>query len=258
MNRKKLFSLFVFLLFITLASMFFLRTNIQQRVRDLPDMVKDSVLNIVTEYNSANYYVTNHSIAGQQYKLCQYISKRSGLEIRIFPENDLKSAIKGLKNGNYDIIAQNIPITSENRKYLSFTVPTTKNKQIFVQRKANPEDSTNLFLSNQIDLAGRTICVSQCSPVILRLKNLSEEIAEPIYIKEMTGYTSEQLIGLVAEKKIDYAVVDREIAIWNKSLYPNIDFEMNISFLQLQAWAVRPTSPILLDSLNIWISEFKK
>jgi ABC-type amino acid transport substrate-binding protein len=249
MNRKNLFSLFVFLLFIAIATMFLLRTNIQQGLRDLPNMVKDSVLNVVTEYDS---------LAGMQYELCQYISKRSGLEIRIFPENDLKSAIKGLKNGNYDIIAQNIPITSENRQYLSFTVPITKNVQVFVQRKVSPEDSANLFLRNQIDLAGQTICVSRCSPVILRLKNLSEEIAEPIYIKEMTGYTSEQLIGLVAEKKIDYAVVDKEIAVRNESRYPNIDFGMNISFLQLQAWAVRPTSPILLDSLNSWISEFKK
>ncbi|MDR0546659.1 MAG: glutamine ABC transporter substrate-binding protein, partial [Dysgonamonadaceae bacterium] len=30
----------------------------------------------------------------------------------------------------------------------------------------------------------------------------------------------------------------------------------DISFTQLQAWAVRKSSPVLLDSLNVWMTEY--
>jgi membrane-bound lytic murein transglycosylase MltF len=70
----------------------------------------------------------------------------------------------------------------------------------------------------------------------------------------MEGYTQEQILYMVAYKQIDYAVVDKRIALKNKKLFPEIDMETDISFTQLQAWAVRKNSPILLDSLNCWIS----
>jgi membrane-bound lytic murein transglycosylase MltF len=226
--------------------------------RDLPEIQKDNTLNIVTEYNSVDYYVSGDSTAGLQYELCKYIEKRSGLTVQVFLENNLDISITELKKKTYDIIARNIPITNENKQLLAFTIPITQNKQVLVQRKPSDNDSTALFIRNQIDLANQTIYVTPNSPAILRLNNLSEEIAEPIHIKEITDYTSEQLIYMVAKKEINYTVVDKEIAAKNKLLFPELDFNMDVSFTQLQAWALRKTSPVLLDSLNVWISDFKK
>jgi membrane-bound lytic murein transglycosylase MltF len=227
-------------------------------IRDFEEIKKGDELNVVTEYNSVDYYVSGDSIAGLQYELCKYIGERSGLIVRIFLENNLEVSISDLKANVYDIIARNIPITNENKQSLAFTVPITQSKQVLVQRKPSENDSTALFIRNQIDLAKQTIYITPNSPAILRLNNLSEEIAEPIYIKEITDYTSEQLIYMVAKKEINYTVVDKEIAAKNKILFPDLDFGMDISFTQLQAWALRKTSTVLLDSLNIWISDFKK
>ena len=188
--------------------------------------------------------------------MCQYIARRSGLKVQIYLENDLETAIRKLDNNEYDVIAQNIPITKENKRFLAFTVPITQNKQVLVQRKKNKTDSV-LFISNQLDLANETIYVTNNSPSILRLNHLSEEIAEPIHIKEVEGYTSEQLIYMVANKEIDYAVVDKGFALKNSKLFPDLDFNTDISFTQLQAWAVRKNAPVLLDSLNIWITAFE-
>jgi len=90
----------------------------------------------------------------------------------------------------------------------------------------------------------------------MRLENLAEEIAEPVHVREIGGYTSEQLIYMVDSREIDYAVIDEQIASKNAKLYPNLDFKTAISFMQLQAWAVRANSPVLLDSLNVWINDF--
>jgi membrane-bound lytic murein transglycosylase F len=37
-----------------------------------------------------------------------------------------------------------------------------------------------------------------------------------------------------------------------------IDVETDISFTQLESWAVRKESPILLDSLDSWLSRYRR
>ena len=260
-NAKQSIVIPVFLFLTTLLIMYstsFVKEWIVTKPkRDLPEIKAKKTLAVVTEYNSLDFYVSGDSIAGSQYELCRYIAQRSGLTIHIFLENDFETAIKKLENNTYDVIAQNIPITNENKQFLAFTVPITQNKQVLLQRKRNTADSV-LFIASQLDLANQTIYVTKNSPAILRLNHLAEEIAEPIHIKEITGYTSEQLIYMVAKKEIDYAVVDKEIAIKNAPMFPELDFSTDISFTQLQAWALRKTSPVLLDSLNVWITAFKK
>ena len=261
MNTKRLFATLTFLLsiaLIILLSVLFIRDwKATKSKRDLPEIKAAETLAVVTEYNSRDFYVSGDSVSGSQYELCRYISNRSGLKIKIYLENDLETAIKKLKDNLYDVIAQNIPITNESKQSLAFTVPITQNKQVLVQRKRNDNDSV-LFIDNQLKLAGETVYVTKNSSAILRLKHLSEEIAEPIHIKEIAGYTSEQLIYMAAEKEIDYAVVDNEFASRNAQLFPDLDFNTDISFTQLQAWAVRKNAPVLLDSLNVWITAFKQ
>ncbi|MDR1610604.1 MAG: transporter substrate-binding domain-containing protein [Candidatus Symbiothrix sp.] len=212
--------------------------------------MKDKTLNVVTELDSED------SIAGFQYELCKYIGKRSDLTVQIISENNFDLCIKGLQNNTYDIIARNIPITNENKQYLAFTVPVTVGNQVLVQRKSDEPDSTQIFIHNQIDLADKTIYVIKNSAATLRLRNLSEEIAESIHIREISDNSSEHLIYMVCDREIDYAVVDKTLAQKIASQLPEIDYGMDIGFNQLQAWAVRPSSPVLLDSLNVWITDF--
>jgi len=237
--------------------MYLLSNGLMRTKRDLPEIINTGgTLNVVTEYNSTDYKINNDSVVDlQQNKLLQYVAQRSGLSVKLFFEKDLDIAIRKLENNIYDVIAQNIPVTNESKMRLTFTVPVAQSKQVLVQRKLNDADSV-LFISNQLDLANQTIYITKASPVIQRLKHLSEEIAEPINIKEIPGYTSEQLINSVAKKEIDYAVVDKDFILKNAASYPELDFSADISFTQLQAWAVRKNAPVLLDSLNAWIKEF--
>jgi len=257
MNRKQLYILFIFLLFFAILIMYLLSGNSVKSKRDLPEIKIDSVLNIVTEYHSINFQVDDVSTAEFQYEFRRFIAQRSGLTIRLFFENDLETAIRKLENNIYDVIAHNIPVTDENKKSFAFTVPVTQSKQVLVQRKRNDSDSV-LYIANQLDLANQTIYVTKNSPAILRLKHLAEEIAEPIYIREIAGCTSVQLINSVAQKKIDYAAVDRKIILKSIEFFPELDFSTDISFTQLQTWALRKTSPVLLDSLNVWITAFQE
>ena len=235
MNTPKLAKIYFALLLIAAAVMFnlwyFGKSYRKYTPRDFADIKHEGILRVVTEYNEIGYYVSGDSMKGLQYELCKAIGNQSGLEVQIFIENDLENSIKGLLEQQYDIIARNIPVTTANKDNLSFSDPITLSKHVLVQRVKN--DSSDVpFIRNQIELAKKTLYIAKNSPNILRLKNLSEEIADTIYIKEDEHYKDEQLLYMVANGDIDYAVVDQQIAFNNKKRFPQIDCGTDITFTQ--------------------------
>ncbi len=108
------------------------------------------------------------------------------------------------------------------------------------------------------ELAKKTLYVPANSPAILRIRNLSHEIGDTIYIKEDLLYGAEQLAMMVASGEIEYAVCDEGVAAKIARSIPEIDYATLIGFTHLEAWAVSEKSPVLLDSLNVWIEQVKK
>jgi membrane-bound lytic murein transglycosylase MltF len=219
--------------------------------RDCPEIRSEGILRIVTEYNQLGYFVAGDTIEGFQYELSRAIAELSGLEIQTFLEMSLPESFSGLENNRYDIIARNIPVTSEIKDSYLFTDPVVLNRQVLVQRTAEANRSIPP-IRNQLELAGKTLYIPEESPALLRIINLQHEIGDTVYTIQEDRYSTEQLIIMVAKGDIDYAVCDHRIAAISKKILPEIDIDTDISFTQLQSWAVRKTSPILRDSLNTW------
>lgn len=229
----------------------------QGHPRDYAEIEKSGILKVVTEYNSLSYYVDGDTISGFNYDLIQAFARDKGLEIEITPEMSFEKRFEGLSNGTYDIIAYSIPVTSDLKDSIFLTQPITLNKQVLVQRKAINENDTT-FISNQLELAHKTLNVIKGSPSILRIHNLGNEIGDTIYINEIEKYGSEQLMAMVAQGDIDYAVCDESIAKASIDLYPQLDIKTYISFTQFYSWGVSKQSPVLLDSLDTWLKKFTK
>lgn len=262
MRTKKLLKLYIVLLMITVATMIMLWSILPQKTakfqpRDYPDIQKEGVLRIITEYNLLGYYVSGDTIEGFQYELSQAIAQLSGLEIQTQLEMSLANSFEALQTNQCDIIARNIPITSEMNEKYRFTDPIVLNKQVLIQRTAKANNGVKP-VRNQLHLAGQTIHIPKNSPARLRLENLGVEIGDTIYIVEDTLYSGEQLAIMVAKGDIDYAVCDLQIAKQSQKLLTEIDIQTDISFTQLQSWAVRKDSPILLDSLNSWFKQIRE
>ena len=91
----------------------------------------------------------------------------------------------------------------------------------------------------------------------MRLQILGLEIGDTIYVVEDELYSTEQLMIMVAKGDIDYAVCAQKIARMNQKNLKEVDILTDGSFTQLQSWAVRKDSPVLLDSLNSWLQQIK-
>ena len=226
-------------------------------IRDYPEIMESGVLYAITEYNAISYHAQEDTISGLHYELLQAFAKEKGLKVEIKPEMSMEKRIAGLENGEYNILANNVLVSSDRKDSLLFTHPLLLSKQVLVQRKQNSENDTN-YIHNHLELSNKTLHVVKGSPSVYRIRNLSNEIGDTIYIKEVDKYGMEQLLVMVSYGEIDYAVCDENIAQASINELPNLDIETNISFTQFYSWGVHKECPILLDSLNAWIDRYKQ
>lgn len=225
--------------------------------REYQEIAADGTLNVATEYNSISFFVDGDTVTGFHYELIEAFARSKGMKAKITPVMSFEQRLEGLSNGTFDLIACGLPATSELKDSLLLTDPIFLNKQVLVQRKAQGENDS-LFIKSQLDLAGKTLHVVKGSPAILRIRNLGNEIGDTIFVNEIDKYGSEQLIALVAHGDIDYAVCDESIARAATDSLPQLDINTAISFTQFYSWGVSKQSPVLLDSLNAWLSRFRE
>lgn len=224
--------------------------------RDYPEIISSGILRAVTEYNVVSFHVKDDTIQGFDYELLQAFATEKGLKLEITPEMSFTKRLDGISEGRYDLLAAGTTITSELRDSLLFTRPLLLNKQVLVQRKQQQE-TDSLYIHNQLELAHKTLYVTKDSPALLRIHNLIDEIADTIYIQEIDRYGTEQLIAMVAEGDIDYAVCDEYIARTFIGQYTNLDINTDISFTQFYAWGIGKYAPALRDSLDSWLEAYQ-
>ncbi len=226
-------------------------------IRNYDEIKESGVLKVATEYNSTSFYVDGDTLAGFHYSLIHAFAKSKNLEVEIVPVMGFDERLKGLNQGIYDVIAYNMPITTVLKDSISFTIPILLDKQVLVQRH-NTAKNDSTYIDSQLKLAGQTIHIVKGSPSRLRIENMGNEIGDTIYISEVDKYGPEQLIAMVAHGDIDYVVCEKEIVDALIDSFPNIDAKTEIGFPQFHGWAVNKQSTELLDSINHWLTNYKK
>lgn len=225
--------------------------------RSYEAIVQSGVIRAVTEYNSISFHAKEDTIGGLHYELLQAFAREKGLKADISPEMNMDKRMEGLQNGTFDILANNVLISSGRKDSMLFTHPILTSRQILVQRKAQDENDT-IHIGSLLELANKTVHIVKGSPSVLRIQNLSNEIGDTIYIQEIEKYGQEQLLAMVANGDIDYAICDEGLARKTLTDLPQLDIETAISFPQFYSWGVHPKNTTLLDTLNGWLENYKQ
>lgn len=231
--------------------------------RDLGDIRERGRLVALTDYNSISYFIYRGEPMGFQFELLQEFANYIQIELEIITENDLRLSFEMLNDGRIDLMALNLTINNERRERVQFTHPISQTRQVLVQkrpenwRSMTMDQIDDIMVRSLLDLSDRTVYVQSESSYAQRLKNLQSEIGDTIHIVEVP-MEAEELIALVASGEISFTVSDENIAMVNRTYYPDLDLETPVSFEQNLAWAVRKTgSEQLLVELNKWIDSFK-
>ena len=250
--------LYLVLLLLVIAVMLYLRTHSGGEVsppptagRDYPEIRREGTLRLLTAYTEGGVHAEGGELTGAVYTLAKKLQERSGLRVEVILENSWERALQLLSDGGADLVVRPMASTADvdTTRFLLFGQQTS-GPLFLVQRRA---DSTTL-VSRQIELGGRTITLPKGSPFALFIEHLSEEIGDSIHLDIDSLYQAEQLAMRVASGKITYTVcTDTEAKAFSKA-FPELDCSIPLSYSFRTAWLLRHTSPVLRDSLSIWMA----
>lgn len=235
------------------------------KIPTLSEIKKRGKIIALTGYNAYSYFIYKGKTMGFEYELLKRFGKKLGLDVEIKIEKSIGEMFNKLNKGEGDLIAFNLTVTNERKLKVNFTNYLNTTKQVLVQRmpynwrKLTKDQINSQIILNTLDLDGKTIHVRHSSSYLVRLNNLVQESGIDIkIIKADDSLSTEDLIQLVAEGKIDYTISDENIAHVNQEYFPILDISTPVSFEQKIAWAVNQKSDSLLIELNNWISDFTK
>lgn len=210
-------------------------------------------IDVAIEFAPLSLYMYEDTLGGFNYDLLRLVAKKQGIGIKFHPMTSLSESLRLLSDGIYDIVAAQVPATSEFKDKYLFTEAIFLDKQALVQKK----DSAGIPpVRTQLDLARKTVCTAKGSPAVARIANLAREIGDTIFVKEL-DYSQEQLFLLVAAGEEDFAVINGKTAKALASDYPGIDISTAVSFNQFQSWALAKGNTGLLERLDKWLSEIR-
>jgi len=224
---------------------------------DLDEIKESGVLRAITTFSPTGYFLYKGQAMGFEYEMLHRLAKSIGVDLEIVLAKNVDSVIPMLNRGDGDIIALGFTIMGNRKEEISFTDPYLITYQSLVQkkpdnwRKISRDNVKKKLATDIVDLIRDTVSVRKNTSYYDRLSKLSNELGDTIYINVLPGeFTDEEIIKMVADGKIKYTVIDNNIAEINKSYYPNIDTDTQISLSQRIAWAVRKNSPELLIKMN--------
>ncbi len=210
----------------------------------------------VTDYNSISYFVYRGTPMGFHYELLKSLSDYLNVKLEVIVSNDIDESLRMLNDGECDLLALNLTVTKERSKSMLFTNPIYQTRQVLVQR-TDHTDPHYLPIRNQLEIAGKTIYLQTGTVFSERLRSLSNEIGDTIYIQEMDHYDVETIIRLISEGEVDFTVCDESVAMVNATYYDNIDVSTEISFPQNIAWATNQQDIELNEKINQWLTSYK-
>jgi len=229
----------------------------------LDRVLRQGTLNVITDYNSMNYFIYRGQPMGFQYEMLEHFSSSLGVKLKIRIEENLEKAFDQLADQKTDLIAIGLTVTGERRKRFDFTEPLLVTRQVLVQRLpdnwrrlATRDELEAKLLRSSLELGGKTIYVQEGSVFRKRLEVLAEETGDSIIIID-DKRDVEELVEAVSKGQIEYTVADEHMALLFLKIYPDIDVRTPLSFEQRLAWALnKEQDNELLNEINAWLAGF--
>lgn len=230
--------------------------NRNQKIKDWPEIEKNGRLYVLADSSSIGFSNKKGDVSGFQYEIVKAFADTMGLELAVTEENNILKSISLLQSGEYNIIANFTPTTTEFNDKVKFTQPFFSTRQVLVQKMISDSVAQPRTIKRVLELGNDSIYIPENSAYKLRLQYLSDEIANPIVIIELADKSTEQMVQMVACGKIKQTICDERFAQKLKEKYPVLDISVPIGFDQNMAWMVHIKSPLLLEKLNEFLSDF--
>jgi membrane-bound lytic murein transglycosylase F len=214
----------------------------------------------LTDKNSLDYFIYRGEPMGFQLGLLRSFADYLDVPLKIIATNDISKLYYYLDMNVGDVIACNLPVTGEGKRKVHFSQTLLETRLVLVQRKSGGGRKKFPFklIRSPSGFSGDTLYLQRNlfnKPLLARFFNRA---GRNLTVIEETEKNAEQLIGMVAEGKIDYTICDENVVMMVKRVYPNLDAEYSLSGFHDYGWAVIHSSDSLYLKINEWITGIKK
>ncbi len=213
---------------------------------DTDSVSKDS-LRVAMLFGPNDYFYFAGQSMGYNYEMVQNYAFFSDKKLKVLQFRSEKEMFIKLREKEVDLVAASIYETKVLKSMFHFTAHQDPSYLVLVQLIGLNT------LTEPHELRGKKVHVLNHSSAYERLKNLNVETGGTIEIVVMpdTLHTG-NLIEMVAQKKIEYAVADHKTASLFREAYPKLDIRLRIGFLQRNGWLVRQNCDSLINSIEQW------
>lgn len=233
---------------------------------DIAEIRQRGVLRAIMEYNSVSFFIYKGQRLGFEYELMQRLAASLGVRLEVVVARSSDDPYNLLNEGKGDIIANGLFADNKIKQEIALSAPYRSVEQVIVQRQkpadAVPSDSlpkTDSLVRSPQDLSNKVIYVAENSIYYNQLKKLSDSLGINMDVRVLSDDRgTDDIIEAVANGEIDYTLANKDIALFSKSYFENLDVETTIGKPKQLHWAVRNNSPQLLSFLNHWIGGFAK
>ena len=232
---------------------------------DLEQIKASGTLRALTVYSGTSYFLYKGRPMGYEFELLERFAEYLDVDLEMIVVKNINELFEKLNNGEGDIIAHGLTITTDRKEEVSFSNHLYLTKQVLVQKK--PDNWRGMswtklkkaLVHDPIDLLGDTISIRSMTSYKERIYNLSDELGGTIHINLLSGeLATDEIIEKVVNGDIKYTIADNNIASIMATYYPILDVKVPVSFSQRIAWATRHDSQNLLNATNSWLEQLKR
>lgn len=218
-----------------------------------PNVIPDT-LRVGTLYSPTSFFIYRGDSLGIDYDMVRSLADSLRRPMALTVGRSLPHLLEMLDSGRIDLIAYPVPISPD---YESRALPcgfVSTDCQVLVQQipiGGSPE------VTDSAGLAGQTVYALEGSRFESRLRELSAELADSIRVQclDPDSVSPEDLIDMVSEGRIPYAVLSAGLARLHGSYHANIDASVVLSPEQRLAWAVAPGRTVLAEAIDRWAAQ---
>lgn len=218
---------------------------------DLDEIIERGYIRAVVDNSSTSYYIYRGRRMGYEFEMLKSLASSLGVRLHLIVKSDIEEAFYLLNKGKADIIAMNLAVSEDRKKFASFTSPIGSMGTVLVQKDGPTK------ITDPLDLNGQVIHIQKDAIYKSQLNSLQNELGIQLAVLEEKG-NAEFLVSKVNQGEIEYTVVDKVVAMVNETYYKDLDIDVEISPKSDVAWAIRKNAPDLEEVINQWIEKKNK
>ncbi|MFK5938527.1 MAG: membrane-bound lytic murein transglycosylase MltF [Sulfurimonas sp.] len=226
-----------------------------QKVTLLDKIKEKKHLNVVILNSPNTYYTDNTGKTGFEYTLISEFAKSIDVDLNLTIVTTISEALQKSREGVGDITVAGLTLTKKREDEFKFGPQyATVQEQLICSSELY---KTKKFPRSFEDMANLNIMVGKDTSYESTLNDIQTQVND-FNFTTTSDLSTEQLLGLTQERKIDCTVSDSTIFMTNQRYYPKLVKALVLSQRKNLTWIIRPGDESLNEALYKWLNTFDR